>query len=195
MRYIITIIFLCAATTLSAQKLKPVAVSASWFGETITHPGIKMGLTFQLKSYEKSKAKKNGKQKLITKSIDLTPSAGAFYHKNYQTAVFVIPELSYSRKNARGNYKSAGIGAGYMRTFVPNVYEFNGGGDIKKIHAGNNYFVTSCFITFGKELTFLKNIPAGIYIKPQLLYALPNYPKGVMYFALEAGLKYRFTRR
>lgn len=195
MRYIIIIIFFTTTTILKAQKLKPVAVSVSWFGETITHPGIKLGVTYQLKSYEKSKEKKNGNKKNITKTFDLSPCIGAFYHKNYQTGVFVMPEISYSRKNAKGNYKAIGAGAGYMKTFIHNVYEMKGDGDIKKTHAGSNYFVTNYFITFGKDFTIGKNIPAGIYIKPQLMYALPNYPKGVWYFALEAGLKYQFKKR
>jgi hypothetical protein len=33
--------------------------------------------------------KKNGNEKVIQKSIDLSPGIGLFYHKDYQTGLFV----------------------------------------------------------------------------------------------------------
>ena len=194
MRYLILIACLTTTSMLQAQNLRPQSIYASYFGETVTHPGLKVGVSYQFKSWDKTKIKKSGKEKLIQKNIDFSPSIGFYYHKDYQTGLFVLPELSYSRKNKKGNYQALAIGAGYMRTFIPNVYDLKSNGGIEKIHVGYNYFITNYSITFGKDLSIKKKLPLSIYIKPQLIYAIPNYSKGIKYFALELGVNYRFTK-
>lgn len=195
MRYLLFVTLLTNSFILQAQSLRPKSISASYFGETVTHPGLKFGVTYQLKCWDKTKTKKNGKKRIFQKSIELSPVIGVFYHKDYQTGLFVLPELSYSRKNAKGNFLTVGIGAGYMRTFIPNVYDLNSNGEIESIVAGYNYFLTNYSITFGKELSVKKMIPISIYIKPQLMYALPNATKGISYFALELGVSCNLPKK
>ncbi len=194
MRYLLFIALLTACSILQAQSLRPKSIYASYFGETVTHPGLKIGVTYQLKFWDKTKTRKNGDKRIIQRSIELSPGIGFFYHKDYQTGLFVLPEWSYSRKNAKGNFLTAGIGAGYMRTFIPNVYDLNANGEIESIDAGYNYFLTNYSITFGKDLSVKKMIPISIYIKPQLMYALPNATNGISYFALELGASYKLTK-
>lgn len=194
MRYLILIVCLTTISKLLAQTLRPQSIYASYLGETVTHPGLKVGVNYQLKSWDKTKIKKSRNEKLIHKSVDLSPSISFYYHKDYQTGLFVLPELSYSRKNVKGNYITYAIGAGYMRTFIPNVYDLNSNGEIEKIHVGYNYFITNYSITFGKDLSIKRKIPLSIYIKPQLMYAIPNYSNGIKYFVLELGLNYRLKK-
>lgn len=195
MRNLFILLFLAATTIAQGQNLRPQSVYVSYFGETVTHPGLRVGASYQLKAWEKTKTKKSGKEKLIHKSIDLSPSVGFYYHKDYQTGIFVLPELSYSRKNVKGNYITFGIGAGYMRTFIPSVYEQNSNGDIEKINGGYNYFVTNYSIAFGKDLSHKENLPDNIFIKPQLLNSIPNYSNSVWAFALELGVSYKLTKK
>ena len=194
MRYLLFIALLTTCSILQAQSLRPKSIYASYFGETVTHPGLKIGVTYQLKFWDKTKTRKNGDKRIIQRSIELSPGIGFFYHKDYQTGLFVLPEWSYSRKNAKGNFLTAGIGVGYMRTFIPNVYDLNANGEIESIDAGYNYFLTNYSITFGKDLSVKKMIPISIYIKPQLMYALPNATNGISYFALELGASYKLTK-
>ena len=194
MKYLILIACLTTTTVVQAQKVRPESFYASYFGEMITHPGLRVGVNFPLISWDKTKIKKSGNEKVILKSIDFSPSIGLFYHKDYQTGLFVMPELSYSRKNEKGNYMTFAIGAGYMRTFIPRVYDFNSNGEIEKIDAGYNYFISNYSVAFGKDLSIKKKIPLSIYIKPQLMYAMPNYSNGVRYAALELGLNYRLKK-
>lgn len=194
MKNILFIVFLTNCSILHAQNLRPKSIYASYFGETITHPGLKIGVTYQLKQWDKTKLKKNGKKRNIQKNIDLSPGIGFFYHKDYQTALFILPELSYSRKNVKGNFITAGFGAGYMRTFIPHVYDLNSNGEIVRIVAGYNYFLTDLSLTFGKDLSVKKKLPICLFFKPQLMYALPNATKGVSYFVFEIGASYKFTK-
>lgn len=195
MRYLLFITFFVTNTILQAQSLRPNSIFASYFGETITHPGLKIGLTYQLKNWDKTKTKKNGTKTTIQRSLDLNPSIGFFYHRAYQTGIFILPELSYTTKKANGNFLVTAIGCGYMRTILPNVYDLNSNGEIKKINVGYNYFLSSYALIFGKDLSVKKNIPISIFLKPQILYALPNATKGVSYFAFELGVSYKLTKK
>ena len=49
-------------------------------------------------------------------------------------------------------------------------------------------------ISIGKDLSISKNIPINIFVKPELLNALPNYSKSVWYFALELGVCFKLTK-
>lgn len=194
MKYLLFIALLTTGFILQAQSFRPKSIYASYIGETVTHPGLKIGVTYQLGSWDKTKTKNDGNERIIQKSIDLSPGIGFFYHKDYHTGLFALTELSCSRKNAKGNSLSAGFGAGYMRTFIPNVYDLNSKGEIESIDAGYNYFLTNYSITFGKDLNLKKMIPISIYVKPQLMYALPNATNGILYFTLELGASYKLTK-
>ena len=189
MRHLIVIAFLAATGVLGAQS----AISLAYFGETITHPGLKVGLSFPLHQWEQHKMRRNGQEKLLDKKIELSPQLGFYYHQDYQTGLFVLPELSFIRQNAKGNYTALGIGAGYMHTRVPRVYDFDANGEIEQIGTGYHYFISNYFATFGKDLSVKKGIPLSIYAKPQLIHALPNAGKGIWYFALELGLSVKMS--
>lgn len=194
MRTLILMVILTTASLLQGQHFKPQSMDVAYFGETLTHPGFKVGVQYPLKSWEKTKIKKGGIENGIQKSIVLSPSLGIFYHKNYQTGLFILPELGYTRKNKKGNFLTYALGAGYMRTFVPNVYDLNPNGEVIKKHKNYNYFIANYSIAFGKDLSVKKKIPMGIYLKPQLMYATPNYSKGIPYFAFEMGVNYWLTQ-
>ncbi len=49
-------------------------------------------------------------------------------------------------------------------------------------------------MTFGKELNVFDVSIIDIFLKPQLMYAVPNVTNGVYYFALEIGIKHKFAR-
>lgn len=189
MRHLIVIAFLATTGVLGAQS----AISLAYFGETITHPGLKVGLSFPLHQWEKHKTLRNGREKVLDKRIDLSPQLGFYYHQNYQTGLFVLPEFSYNRQNAKGNYTALGLGAGYMHTRVPRVFDFDTNGKIEQIRSGHHYFISNYFATFGKDLSVKKGIPVSIYAKPQLMHAVPNAYKGIWYFALELGFSVKMS--
>ncbi|WP_339915837.1 hypothetical protein [Yeosuana marina] len=184
----LTLLFVLITCNLQAQdkekKLK--SISVGYFGEMITHPGFKVSLSYHIFQWENEK--KNNKT--IKKSVSINPSIGGYYHRRYQTGIVALPEFAYNRTNSKGNSFSIGSGAGYLRTFIPNTYKVTNTGDVKKVNAGYNYFMTNVFMSFDKKLKWATKNPVHLYIKPQFMYALPNFPNGVGYFALEIGLKY-----
>lgn len=193
MRYLLTVLCLCFGLISFSQKEKIDAISFSYFGEMIKHPGIKINADFPIKEWDKNKSAKEDYTKVFNKSIILSPALGMYYHKRYQTGLFIVPEIKYQRKNYMHSFLECGIGLGYLRTFIPNTFEVDSNGEVKNGSGGHDYLVTNYFITFGKDFIFNKPVPIAYYIKPQFMYAVPNFPTGIAYFALEIGFRYRFN--
>lgn len=177
-----------------AQFAKPESISVSYFGEMITHPGLKLSANFNLKEWSKMKNADKKHSKELGKSLVLSPAIGFYYHRRYQTGLFLIPEGKYRSLNQKGLFHEFGLGLGYLRTFVPNTYEVTGNDEVRKVSAGHNYFATNFFFTIGKDLGVAKEMPIAYFIKPQLMYAVPNFPKGVGYFVLEIGITYSLNQ-
>ncbi|WP_215223809.1 hypothetical protein [Echinicola shivajiensis] len=184
-------LMLCLPLIAQAQITKPEAITFSYFGDMITHPGIKIGLDYSIKTWEKDHSKNNSLTKSITKSWIISPNIAYYYHRRYQSGLLILPEIQYSRQNQKGNQLALGFGLGGLKTFVPNVYEPTPNGEVKKAKAGMGYFASSYFISFGKDLSAKSEIPLEYFIKPQFLLALPNFPNNTGYFFLELGLKYK----
>jgi len=189
MKYLLTLLLLGLGLNLRAQLIipKPSAVYASYFGEMITHPGLKIGANYEWKNWEKE-----AKKSVIVNRLNLNPSVGFFYHNKYQTGIFILPEFTYSKTNDKGNYIEYGIGLGYLSTIIPKTFTVTDNGDIKKTISGHHYLLTNYSITLGKDLHVTYYRPFRIFAKPQFLLALPNFPNATGYFALELGLTYQF---
>ncbi|MAY83501.1 MAG: hypothetical protein CMP59_05135 [Flavobacteriales bacterium] len=163
-------------------------VNVSYLGEMVTHPGIKVGVDYGLSAWSKVKAEGKERERKISKSIVFSPSLGSFYHKRYQTGFFIIPELKYLRVNPKGFYYDLGIGLGYLRTVIPNVYEISPSGDINKVQVGYDYLSSLCFITLGRSINRQNDNSMSLFVKPQFMYAIPNFTYGTGYFFLELGV-------
>lgn len=190
MRILSILVFTLIVSDCLAQFKKLESVSISYYGEMITHPGLKVSADFNMKEWEKMNSTKKDSSKTIDKSFIISPALGFFYHRRYQTGLVFIPEVKFKRQNPRGRFFECGIGLGYFRTFIPNSYEIKSSGEVNKVVAGHNYFATNYFISFGKDLIVNKELPISYFIKPQFIYAVPNFPNGTGYFALEIGIGY-----
>lgn len=187
MRALQILLLVCLPTALAAQSK---AVTVSYFGEMMSHPGLKVGIDYSLKTWDKEKAKK-GVSKILTKSYQFSPSVGFYYHRRYQTGSFLNAELSRKRQNAKGGFFSYGLNLGYLGTLVPNNFVMDDTGIVER-KLGVHYYVWSGLsLMFGKDFSIQHETPFGWFVKPQFMYALPNFPTGVGYFILETGITYK----
>lgn len=190
MKLFYSVFLLVCATSSQAQLNNPKAFEFSYFGETITHPGVKFGVVYLINESHSSHFKRNGVTKQIIHNINLIPSLGYYHHKNYQNGFFVLPELEYSRKSSNNYYFSCYFGIGYLYTIIPDVYELSNMGYIDKVYTDNNYLLANVGITYGRDFQKEFNAPISLYTKPQILLAAPNTAGGILYFGLELGVKY-----
>lgn len=193
MRSMLLLLLLALSTSMLSAQDAP-SISIAYFGEGITHPGLKVGLNYSFYAWEKTRSKSNGAEKRLHKSFALQPSLGFYYHQDYQTGLFVLPQLAYTRKNAKGAFTSLGVGAGYLRTIVPSVYSLENGA-IEKVSGGYNYLLSNYFATFGKDLSVNGKLPLELYAQPQVMNVIPNTRPAIWYFALELGMRLKLETK
>lgn len=178
------------------RSQKPNSVYLAYLGQTVTHLGIKIGAHYELKSWETKKTRKKlGEERVTRKIIEVNPSISYLHHRYFQKNLLLFPEMTYTRKNQKGNYVAAGVGAGYMRTFVSSVYYINDQLEIKRTPTGYNYFISNFSTCAGKDLSYKGSVPLSIYIKPQLMWAMNSKIGGIWYFNLEAGINLKLSSK
>jgi len=185
LRHPIIVLFLCISMLSNAQVNSPFSISISYFGEMITHPGLKLSFNFSLKHWEKGQN---------MESIYFSISAGTFLHRQYQKGLFIIPELNYGRQLSNRDFVTTGIGFGSLHAIVPNTYELDPiSGEVSKVRTSHNYFLSGCSFSYGKEVMQNKKISNNVFIRPSFMYAFPNFPKGIGYINMELGSTFNKT--
>ena len=76
--------------SLSAQKTistAPIPFSISYYGDLFVHPGFKISADLKVYEFSKSKTKRSGKVKAITKSLIATPNLSNYWHVRSHTGL------------------------------------------------------------------------------------------------------------
>lgn len=172
-------------------SITPHNIGLSYIGETVTHPGAKLSLMYNLDHWNKVSKNKRGLAKTKIRDITLNVNFGGFYHKRYQNSFFFLPEIEFSQSNRKGWYWASGVGLGYMRTVISNTYEVKDDGSVSEVNAGHSYGMASVFFTCGKDLYIQNKKHFRFFVKPQFAMVFPNYKTLTGYFLLEAGVAYK----
>ena len=153
-----SLIFFCMhilvlANPMDAQPENESASTAhlSYFGESITHPGLKFGFEFIL-SGKNAHTKTNGK--IVYRQLTISPNIGIYYHPRNHTGVFINSEIGYRIIRQKGLMAQISAGAGYQRTFLAaKTYKINEQGEIQRIYlAGSNQLMPCMNVTLGKVM-------------------------------------------
>lgn len=190
MRIILIALFVSFHFVCIAQKeMKSSTLKISYFGEMITHPGIKVGFEHSL--LEKDKVKET-KRKIKHKRHQLITGAnlGAYTHFKYNTALFLNTEIGYRYIRQGGIIFETMIGIGYLRTFLNGkTYVVNKNGDVSNVFlAGSNSFMPSISFGFGHDVSQKSNRITSWFIKPVVFIQMPYNSSVLPHLALEAGV-------
>ncbi|MCB9235660.1 MAG: hypothetical protein H6581_28700 [Bacteroidia bacterium] len=177
---LLSLVVLPLVTRAQLTTISPNYISVSYFGETITHPGLRVNADYVFW--------KKGGDGASSQEIRGDFGFGMYHHRRYQTGLFFLPEFDYIYTSAKGSLLGAGLSLGYLHTFIPSAYEIDANGNVNKINAGYNYFLTGLHLIFGKTLGPDPATAPQLFFKPALLTALPNFEKTVNYFVLEVGV-------
>lgn len=169
--------------------------SISYLGEMATHPGVKVGFDYCLRDWSKVKGAGKPREREISKEILVSPALGYYFHRRYQSGLFFMPELIYSRMNPKGLYYDFGLGVGYLRTMTYHSYKVDEEGNMDKSIASFGHLSSSVSVAIGKDLSVKRTIPIALFVKPQFMYAVPNFNNGTTYFLFQIGVKYKFKKQ
>lgn len=154
-------------------------------GATIFHPGITC-------SFSKPIFFKTNQEKNSLSEIQLGLQAGIYYHKNMHTGLYIGPVAKWIKTSSKGFEYGFNLELGYLRTFISDVYEITGSGEIKHIQlAGTNHFTIFPSFRLGhrfKNESFIN----GWFINNGLMVIMPYAGNMTSQYFIEAGIVKRF---
>ncbi len=163
---------------------------------TIKYPGLKVGADYLVITKNIDKEKHNGSHKLITKNRYLTGNIGVYYHKGYNTNMFLLVGYLLERTNQNGWQRSFEPQIGISRTFInAPVYKVTDAGQVKKVRAaGDFYLAPALSVGFGKDFSVKHpDNPLRLFTRATLFM---NYPYNNFIYArgmIEAGAACKFS--
>ena len=176
-RFLILLLFLTLSAGASAQTRGILAIA--YEGGMITHPGASVGYFAQAKALNKWTIYGGGK-------------LGFYYHRRYQTAVFLLPGVQAQRVGTKGFLWGVDLSAGPQRTFIPRAYEVNREGNIiKEKLAGISQWIIMPGFRIGRDLSVKRYVPLQWYINPQLQFRKPTIGLPEKYLIMSIGISYK----
>jgi hypothetical protein len=164
-------------STAQAMPGEPLSVSVSFFGETLSHPGIAVGLTYDILDAG-------------VYSLSLKSQAGLYIHPRNHSAVFLLGGIANRLDGDSGFTFDLSLQAGILES-IPGgtVYERSGSGGIEMAGSpGALRFMAMAGLGFAWRL----RVAGGSSFSPFIrLNAFGEYPfNGYLYphVAAEAGI-------
>jgi hypothetical protein len=158
-------------TPLVAQdySIPKLQTSVGYFGEFITHPGVKLGMSYTIK--QKSKNKKSGKE---NNKGWLTGANITFYrHKFNHKALMLTGFIGRQRIGNAGFLTQLNFETGYMASFLDGeAYEWDGS-TFQKAKKGSSHLVFGFNGGIGWDFGKRTSLPATIAIVPHLYIQAP----------------------
>ncbi|GAB3511301.1 hypothetical protein GCM10027341_50710 [Spirosoma knui] len=168
---------LACCHSLSAQSLR-----VSYFGETITHYGLRVAYERPFISYVKEQ---NSAKKLFFASF----GTALYRHPQNHIGLVISPEVGYRRIGKRGGFFEVTAAPAYFRYFLDGTtYEVTESGDFRRVRmAGGNAFLPTVSVGLGRDLSVKRDLPLSWYIRLNLMQQRPYNTSSLLRFSLEAG--------
>lgn len=155
--------------SLSAQKTistAPIPFSISYYGDLFVHPGFKISADLKVYEFSKSKTKRSGKVKAITKSLIATPNLSNYWHVRSHTGLQAGIDILWRKSNGKGWYSEMGFGMGYFsRNNWGDTWEVKEG-ETKNLNAARRgYSVQTVSFSKGKEITLERGLTLSPFVR------------------------------
>jgi len=183
-----------AQDTLLNNKIQ--GISISYFGENLTHYGIKIGTEYSLKITNKTKIKRNLKEIPKRKEHFITGNIGSYIHKRNHVGLFINSELGYRKTRNNGFKYEFLIGVGYLHTFLQgDTYTVSDDGTVDKVNlAGQSNLMIPISCGLGYDFNYHYKKPFSINLKPSFFIQYPYNHAIAIRPTIDLGLFYYFRK-
>ncbi|MFN7118649.1 MAG: hypothetical protein ACK4TA_17760 [Saprospiraceae bacterium] len=160
-------------------------VRLAYFGENVTHYGVRGGLEYALHHSEKPKGTSTIQNEL-TLGINLT----VFRHPNNHIGVILSPELGWRRTGKQGGIVQAAVSTSLFRSiYEGKTYRSGENGDLQRVPlAGQWGFLPGISLGFGKDLSVKHDVPIILFTNIHYMRQYPYNKTHLIRPALEAGI-------
>lgn len=170
---------------LQGQQSNSLRLDIAYSGGNIVHPGLCLGAFKTIHEHEK--VKRNGNTR--TRQWELGGRLGSYYHRNYQTSLWVQGEAAWKNNHLKGSYYRFSLGIGGLQSWVPKSYRFTRSGELEYVGArGIPYILVSPSVEWGwrpkKSLPWVESY----FIRPRLQWQAPYFQGSNHYFLFEFGI-------
>lgn len=163
----------------------------------VVKPGFKIGAEMPIRTVQRTKAKANGKIRIVENQLYGTLNMWFSHTKGFNNALVVNTEFAYRKIRKCGFKTEVGIGIGLMRTFLDGTtYEVDNEGSVSIDKWAGSYFFLpslSCGIGYNFENKH-PNIPLTATLKPSLFFQTPFNSYSLPHIAVELGFSYKLKR-
>ena len=158
-------------------------IRAAYYGETITHYGLKVSYERPIYSYMKA-------SNSIRKEFLFVPGLAIYRHPANHIGVIISPELAYRRTGKRGGQFEVAISPGYFRYFLEgSTFEAGQDGKFRQVPmAGGNAFLPTISVGWGNDMSVRHQIPLSWYTRLNLMQQRPYNATALMRFGIECGI-------
>lgn len=159
-------------------------LDAGYSGGNFIHPGASAGI---LKTVRQTlKERKSGKS--IRRDLMIGGRVGLYYHKDYQTGLWLQGEIARRKIRPNGRYSALALGLGAIQTWVPNSYLVDSGAEVQYRPAkGIAYFLVSPSAEWGWKFQTPKQFLDGWYVRTTVQWQLPYFQGANQYFLFTVG--------
>ncbi len=174
---------------LLAQDL---ALRGALFTEAGTHPGIMLGVTRTLKSWDATKVNQS-KQTPKSASLVLIPQVGMYSHRQNHTGLLTQLDIGIRRqKQEKKHYHLGSIGVGSLTQFNSGTTYLLGddGAVEEQKHASRTYLHT----TLAYELGQARNESINWYLRFQIGAKLPYNTYFSLVPIIQIGVNYQLSK-
>ncbi|MGD1839382.1 MAG: hypothetical protein ACFB0B_00570 [Thermonemataceae bacterium] len=163
------------------------SVKAAYFGELISHAGLKVGIETPLRLKEKPRKRfTKEKYKLLAANV------GFYVHSRNHVGAFLNIEYGTRGITSDGFLSECWVGLGYFRSFLAApTYEVNDQGQVRRVPlAGRGSLMLSLSAGLGQDLSRKTHWPITWVIKPTLFFQIPYNNALLPQLGIEASITY-----
>lgn len=161
----------------------------------IIYPGARLGVDYQVACKTITKNKGNGAMKMFQRNKFITLNTGFYYHRDFNTNLFLQGGFQWQRKNAKGWFTSVEPQLGISRTFINGeVYTVRDDGTVRrKRGAGHFYLAPAVSFGLGKDFSTGKlQRPVSVFGKLTVFTNAPYNNFVYVRLMTELGVSYHF---
>lgn len=166
--------------TIQAQSLR-----VGYYGETVTHYGIKVAAEWTIKRYLKE-------SNHARKEFLAGPALVVYRHPQNHIGLVFFPELTYRRTSRRGGIFELGLAPASAYYFLEGAtYTPDESGGLRRVRwAGQNAFLPTVFVGVGKDLSVRRQVPLAWFTRLNVMQQRPYNTSALIRFSLEAGITF-----
>lgn len=187
---LIIALFICYGAISQESKFKELPISVSYYGYNAFDPGLKIGTQLQLKTWKKTKRRKDI---IKHRTLFLSPQLGGYVNLKNHSALLLNTELGIeTSKMNRRFYNTPSLGLGYLTQFNSGItYSLQDDGSVKKkTISTTGYLMGTLNYEIGQHITQNFTWFTKVSLASKLFY---NTGFSVSTF-LELGVKFKLKR-